>query len=119
METRLRLLLVRAGLPRPQAQAELRDERGHLVARADLYYPSHRLAIEYGGGTHRERLVADNRRQNRLLAAGFRLLRFTAADLDARPDAIVRAALDTRLPAQYGVAILLRDVPAPAGGRRR
>jgi very-short-patch-repair endonuclease len=88
METRLRLLLINAGLPRPQAQAELRDERAAFVARVDLYYPDQRLAIEYDGSTHRDSLVADNRRQNRLLAAGYRLLRFTAADVQSSPAAV-------------------------------
>lgn len=91
METRLRLLLVLAGLPRPQAQAELCDERGAFLARADLYYPTYRLAIEYDGGTHRDSLVTDNRCQSRLVAAGYRLLRFTAADLHNQPDAVVAA----------------------------
>lgn len=90
MESRLRILLVLAGLPRPAAQVELSDERGRFLGRADLYYGSGRLAIEYDGEAHRERLVADNRRQNRLLAAGYRLLRFTAADVYNRPNAVVK-----------------------------
>ena len=89
METRLRLLLVLGGLPRPVAQAELRDQRGGFLARVDLYYPDHRLALEYDGRTHRDSLVADNRRQNRLLAAGYRLLRFTAADVQHRAGDVV------------------------------
>jgi very-short-patch-repair endonuclease len=96
METRLRMLLVQAGLPRPEAQVSLYDDRGEFIARADLYYPSHRLVLEYDGSTHRERLVADNRRQNALLSAGFQLLRFTAPDVLDAPDSVagqVRAAL--------------------------
>jgi hypothetical protein len=89
MESRLRVLLVLAGLPRPAVQTELMDERGRFLGRPDLYYASHRLGIEYDGGTHRESLVADNRRQNRLLASGYRLLRFTAADVYNRPDSVV------------------------------
>ena len=38
-----------------------------ILARTDLYYPDQRLALEYDGGSHRESLVEDNRRQNRLL----------------------------------------------------
>jgi hypothetical protein len=49
METRLRLLLVQAGLPQPQAQVPLRDDHGRFLGRADLYYPTHRLALEYDG----------------------------------------------------------------------
>ncbi len=89
METRLRLLLVLAGLPRPHAQVSLHDDAGRFVGRSDLYYPVQRLAIEYDGSTHRESLTADNRRQNRLINAGYRLLRFSAADVLSAPDSVV------------------------------
>ena len=39
METRIRLELIRARLPRPSVQAELRDSTGNFIGRADLYYP--------------------------------------------------------------------------------
>jgi hypothetical protein len=45
METRLRLLLVMARLPRPLAQVRLYDEGGDFLGRPDFYYPHHRLAI--------------------------------------------------------------------------
>lgn len=85
METRMRLVLVLDGLPRPEAQVPLYDQRGMFVGRPDLYYRDCRLGIEYDGGTHRESLAEDNRRQNRLLEAGVTLLRFTAADVLSRP----------------------------------
>ena len=94
METRLRLLLVLAGLPRPDVQVELRDERGRFLGRVDLYYPASRLAIEYDGSHHRDTLVGDNRRQNDLLGAGYDLLRFTKADLSQTPDAVVARVRD-------------------------
>jgi very-short-patch-repair endonuclease len=96
METRLRLLLVKNGLPRPEAQVPLYDRTGAFVGRPDLYYRDARLAIEYDGENHRDRLVADNRRQNGLQAIGVTLLRYTAPDLFERPQAIageVRAEL--------------------------
>jgi very-short-patch-repair endonuclease len=96
METRLRLLIVLAGLPRPETQVPLRDDRGCFIGRPDLYYRAARLCLEYDGAGHRDRLVEDTRRQNRLLNAGFRLLRFTASDVLQTPDAVVaqvRAAL--------------------------
>jgi very-short-patch-repair endonuclease len=89
MESRLRVLLVLAGLPRPRSQVTLRDDLGVFLARPDLYYPDSPLAIEYDGATHRERLAADNRRQNRLIDAGFRIHRFTAADVLDTPVAVV------------------------------
>lgn len=107
METRLRWLLLKGGLPRPEVQRNLFDPQGRFVGRADLFYPEARLVIEFDGANHRERLVEDNRRQNSLLNAGFALLRFTAADL-REPNRIVaqvsealsgRAALSARRPA--------------------
>jgi very-short-patch-repair endonuclease len=96
METRLRWLLIQAGLPRPEVQTQLRDNSGELLGRADLYYPSARLVVEYDGGNHRERLVDDDRRQNLLVNAGYQVLRFTSTDLYSRRQvtvALVRAAL--------------------------
>jgi len=81
METRLRLAIVAAGLPAPSVQVALHDSSGSFVARADLYYPDVRLAIEFDGQNHKDRLVADVRRQNALVNAGYHILRFTAADL--------------------------------------
>jgi very-short-patch-repair endonuclease len=89
METRLRLLLVMARLPRPQAQLSLEDDQGVILGRPDLYYSEHRLGLEYDGSTHRESLAEDNRRQNRLLNAGYRLLRFTAGDIYQTPESVV------------------------------
>ena len=57
-------------------QVTVRDEKGGL-------------GIEYDGKTHRASLVEDNRRQNRLLMAGVRLLRLTASDVLRRPDSVL------------------------------
>lgn len=95
METRLRWLLIQAGLPRPEVQTNLGDHESRFLARADLYYPQARLILEYDGGNHRDRLIEDNRRQNLLINAGYNMLRFTAADLQ-NPNVViaqVRAAL--------------------------
>ncbi len=85
METRLRWLLIQAGLPQPEVQTSLHDSKGRFIGRADLYYPAAKLILEYDGVNHRERLVEDDRRQNLLINAGFRLLRFTATDVYSRP----------------------------------
>jgi very-short-patch-repair endonuclease len=100
METRLRWLLIRAGLPPPVVQANLQDSAARFLGRADLYYPQSRLVLEYDGGNHRERLVEDDRRQNLLVNASYQLLRFTAADIYGRADVVVaqvRAALAKRV----------------------
>jgi very-short-patch-repair endonuclease len=88
METRLRMLLVLARLPPPEVQVSVHDDQGRFLGRPDLLYSRQRLAIEYDGGTHRDRMVDDNRRQNGLVGAGLRLLRFTAADVYGTPDLV-------------------------------
>ena len=88
METRLRLVLVLGGLPPPSVQVPIRVN-GQFVARPDLLYEAQRLALEYDGEGHRDQLTEDNRRQNRLIAAGYRVLRFTSDDLRRRRDAVV------------------------------
>ena len=106
METRLRLLLILAGLPRPQVQVPLHDDRGRFIGRPDLYYPTQCLALEYDGSGHRETMTADHRRQNRLINAGYRLLRFTAADVLSTPDSIVLMVRQ---------ALVAHDLPAVRG----
>lgn len=88
METRLRVVLVSGGLPMPVVQPTLR-EAGGFIARPDLCYPEARIAIEYDGLTHRTSVAADDRRQNRLTDAGYRVLRFTASDVVHNPASVV------------------------------
>lgn len=88
-ETRLRLLLLRGGLPAPVAQFRVLDDGG-FVARVDLAYPDLRIAIEYDGLWHggRTAFLDDRRRLNRLLAAGWVVLHVTTDDM-RRPALLV------------------------------
>lgn len=90
MESRLRMALVLRGLPRPEAQVTLMDAMGGFAGRLDLYYRDRRLGLEYDGSTHRDSLQDDDRRQNRLLGTGIRLLRFTADDVLRNPDQVAK-----------------------------
>lgn len=91
MESVLRWLLHAAGLPVPILQHVVRDAAGRTLARADLAWPDRRVLVEFDGDVHRERdvFVNDLRRQNRLIAAGWTVLRFTSADVLGRPDEVV------------------------------
>ena len=89
METRLRLVLVLGGLPRPEAQVPLHDAKGRFLGRPDLLYRKERLILEYDGGIHRDQLVDDNRRQNKLLAEGYSMRRFTGSDVYNTPQLVV------------------------------
>ncbi|WP_278313524.1 DUF559 domain-containing protein [Lolliginicoccus levis] len=77
-ETKLRLLIVRAGLPRPRAQHVIRDERGLFIARADLAWPEWKVAVEYDGAHHftdPRQARRDAHRANGCLRAGWRVIR--------------------------------------------
>lgn len=95
-ESRLRVRLVLAGLPPPTPQYEVRH-RGRFVARVDLAYPERKLAIEYDGAWHGAagQLGRDRRRLNALVAAGWRVIHVTAADLHSLDQVIatIRTAL--------------------------
>lgn len=54
-ETRLRLMLVRAGLPAPTPQLVVRNEYGQKIATADLGYEKQKVAIFYDSELHRDR----------------------------------------------------------------
>ena len=52
METRIRLLIVLAGLPEPQVNFIVRHANGKWRWRFDLCYPEYKLIIEYDGRHH-------------------------------------------------------------------
>lgn len=65
---------------------------GELVAVIDVGLPEHRVAIEVDGWAYHsdvERFQRDRTRQNRLVAGGWTVLRFTWADLVERPGYVI------------------------------
>lgn len=82
LETRLRLVLVAAGLPPEELQYVLSSPNGRFLGRLDMAWPSRRLAVEADGRqTHDElsALYRDRERQNDIVLAGWTVLRFTWA----------------------------------------
>ncbi|TCB91303.1 hypothetical protein E0H26_26025 [Micromonospora zingiberis] len=101
LETRSRLRCVDGGVPPDALQLEVRDDDGYLLGVGDLGWRAGRLIAEADGrAPHRtpQALYEDRVRQNRLVNAGWRVLRFTWLDT-LRPDYIpetVRQALHPR-----------------------
>jgi hypothetical protein len=87
METRLRLLALDAGLPKPIAQYKIMRGR-RFVARVDYAYPDYKIALEYDGDHHRDKATFrfDMERQNELHVMGWTVLRFNADDVLQRPE---------------------------------
>ena len=51
-ETKLRLVIVRSGLPVPEVNWVLRNSRGRAIAELDLAFPRWRVTAEYDGRVH-------------------------------------------------------------------
>ena len=103
MESRTRLIIVLDGLPVPALQHPV----GPYVL--DLAYPAIRLAIEYDGEEHRvqQRAMRDLDRQAYLSDAGWKVLRFTAAQVMLRPWWVAARVREEILKAarRHGVAL--------------
>lgn len=91
METRLRLLLVLAGLPRPQVQWVVQDERARRAVWLDLAYPDRMIGIEYEGAHHltEDGVLRDTGRYTGLVDRGWRIYRYTKREIFGEPETIV------------------------------
>lgn len=90
LETRTRLRCVDGKVPPDVLQLEVRDQDGYLIGVGDMGWRAPRVIAEADGrvpDAHPDALFADRHRQNRLLNAGWTVLRFTWADT-LRPDYI-------------------------------
>lgn len=66
--------------------------RGRIIARADVLFERARLVIEVDGfeaHAGRDQFLADRRRQNELIAAGYTVLRVTWEDLTRHPEVLI------------------------------
>ncbi len=87
-ESRLRMVLVDAGLPKPQTQIEFR----HLRIRVDMGWRRWKVAVEYDGIQHWDDPAQrswDIERLARLEAAGWAVVRVSAQMLARHPDVVI------------------------------
>jgi very-short-patch-repair endonuclease len=90
-ESRVRLLLVRAGLPDPETQIEFRDQYGKPHIRVDMGWRQWCVAVEYDGVQHwtdRRQRSWDIDRIAILEAMGWVVIR-VSAEMLSRPDVVV------------------------------
>ncbi|MBO2463331.1 hypothetical protein [Actinomadura violacea] len=91
-ETRLRMLIVDANLPRPVANQDVFNDWGVWLARPDLSYPARKIAIEYEGVHHqRDRIQYshDIERDGRLIDHGWLVIRVDKEGLFRAPRIVV------------------------------
>ena len=92
MESRLRLLLILAGLPEPTVGRVVHDCDGGWLARPDLSYPDLKIAIEYDGQHHLvdvRQWRRDIRRRENLEREGWLVRVITAHDLLHAPGTVI------------------------------
>ena len=98
-ESWVRVACVRAGLPAPVPQFDV-VEGGEFLGRVDFAWPEQRLIVEYEGAYHFDELQIrrDDGRYQRLLAAGWRVIRLSAADLRDMDAVVARIARELTRP---------------------
>ncbi|MDH6196504.1 hypothetical protein M2272_003147 [Mycobacterium frederiksbergense] len=82
-ETRLRLLYIDAGLPRPTTQIPIVDEWGRVVRTVDMGWEEFKVISEYDGGQHqtnRAQYVKDLRVLPKLAELGWDVMRVIKED---------------------------------------
>lgn len=92
METRLRMLIVLAGLPEPVVNLTIRDVDGTPVRKYDLSWPTIRLIVEYDGKHHVERIEQwekDPARREAIEDDDWRILVVTSAGIFDVPEETV------------------------------
>jgi len=108
-ETLARFEMLLGGLPRPVTQVVVETHLGNFWG--DLGWPEERVILEYDGvakyeanGRASDAVLAEKRRQEAMEAAGWIVIRVTAADLRAPAHLLrtVRATLHTRRPSPAG-----------------
>jgi hypothetical protein len=98
-ETRVRLLLIRAGFPRPETQIPVYDECGQLVAVIDMGWRDLKVGVDYEGKHHRmtrRQFDKDIRRFANITELGWDDVRVTAEDTDGSIIGRVGRAFDRR-----------------------
>lgn len=86
METNMRLVLIRGGLPEPQIGYTVHDRDGFFVGTPDLAYVEEKIALDYEGDIHRvnkSTFREDIERREMFQDAGWRHIRVTNAHLGA------------------------------------
>lgn len=97
MESRLRMLLVLAGLPEPRVNLIVRAADGSWVRRFDLWYEGQKLLVEYDGRQHAEdadQWQHDIERREDLDRRGLRVIVVTRRQFFDHPERVLERVRD-------------------------
>ncbi|MGN8025184.1 DUF559 domain-containing protein [Microbacterium sp. 22242] len=88
-ESRLRCMLVAAGLPEPELNIDVFDAHGSFLGCVDMVYPGERVIVEYLGMLHGKQWARDVERTAALRAAGWTVIEVTSVLLHT-PEVLIR-----------------------------
>jgi hypothetical protein len=130
-ESLSRVRIHRAGLPAPTPQVELFDDFGNLVARVDFWWEAEGVVgefdgmVKYGellrpGQTAEDVINAEKFREQALVAAGCKVIRWTWQELwNGQMEFRLRQALDPSVLSRTSRASLGVHSQPPGGGARQ
>jgi Protein of unknown function (DUF559) len=96
-ESRTRLVLISAGLPKPQTQIEVLNDWGGVLARLDMGWERWKVGVEFDGAQHwtdPAQRTWDIDRAAELQRRGWVIVRVSADLLRNRPDVVVARTRD-------------------------
>ncbi len=91
LERTMLMLIQDAGVPAPAREIDVGDADG-WVGRVELVFHAAKVLVEVDSRRHHTALAdyeRDRARDNRLVAQGFRVLRFTADQIADHPQAVI------------------------------
>jgi hypothetical protein len=113
METRLRMLVVLAGLPEPTVNLTIRAADGEVLRRYDLSWPGVKVIVEYDGRHHAERVEqweADLLRREEIDGDSWRIVVVVASGIYRHPEqTLARIHRVLRERGLTGLPVRLRD----------
>lgn len=89
LESVLRVRMVQNGVVGFATQQVLRDARNRRILRVDFCFAAARLVVETDGSRWHSQQLRDQQLDNRLAAAGWRVLRLSWAEVVHDPDAVL------------------------------
>jgi very-short-patch-repair endonuclease len=98
-ETKLRLILIDNGFPRPRTQIPVADDDGYVFAYLDMGWPDLKIAVEYDGEHHRTddaQYRWDAKRLRKIMAKGWIHIRVIKGDSPHEIAAWVKRAFELR-----------------------
>jgi very-short-patch-repair endonuclease len=114
LESVLRCRLAQAGITRFETQCVLRDRDGRHVLRVDFCFGAARLVVETDGQKWHQDPLRDRSLDNALACLGFRVLRYTWAEVVHDHERVVADIVRALDPGSFDIHLVTQEAAAAA-----